>query len=244
MLTSQPDEDCAFCNHPFCSTMFGQTSLPIGPRRHHCRLCGLIFCNTHSTGRLSMLPSNGRNYPTLQRVCDGCRGTSQEDSNDRRRPSETAPSLVSSEGSAHDDNLASPKSSRFLRNLSSVTFDESEDCRLAPIEEWMDRSGILSLYPLAVQPSHSRRARSPSSIRAAGPLFAPTMSDRRSAKERELERQSLRQRRNVCVWVTTPACSDVESEDEDESRPYRQSKGSRSEGTRTPLERELDWSTF
>lgn len=196
-------------------------------------------------GRLQLqtIDSKGRTVSSPQRVCDGCRGSNEQDTGDRR-PSDAAPSLVHSEDSSNDEFLASPRSSRFMRALSQSALNDNEDTRLAPIEEWMDRSGILSLYPLAVQPSHSRRARSPSATRAAGPLFAPTISERRNAKERELERQSLRQRRNVRMWVTTPVGSDVESEYEEDSRPFRSSKVSRSDGTRTPQERELDWSTF
>jgi hypothetical protein len=110
--------------------------------------------------------------------------------------------------------------------------------RLAPIEEWMDRSGILSLYPLAVMPSHSKRPASRTTQPAVGPLFAPTLSERRNAREKQLQRQSRRR-----MWISTPVTSDVESNDEGDSSGWSLRHES---GTRTPQEREvkLEWSTF
>ncbi len=220
--------------------MFSQTALPIGPRRHHCRLCGLVFCGQHSTGRLPLetKSSKGQTIVRSLRVCDGCCASTEDDA---RRPSESAPSLASSSTSAFDDELlASPQlypTRSIHRSQSQSAMDELQP-RLAPIEEWMDRSGILSLYPLAVMPSHSKRPASRTTQPAVGPLFAPTLSERRNAREKQLQRQSRRR-----MWISTPVTSDVESNDEGDSSGWSLRHES---GTRTPQEREvkLEWSTF
>ncbi|BEJ10938.1 hypothetical protein CspHIS471_0103600 [Cutaneotrichosporon sp. HIS471] len=238
----QRDEDTALCSHPFCSTMFSQTTLSIGPRRHHCRLCGLVYCGQHSTGRLPLETRNSKDQIVVRslRVCDGCCAITEDDS--VRRPSECAPSLTSSSTSAFDDELlASPHLfpvRSMNRSPSQSAVDELEP-RLAPLEEWMGGSGILSLYPLAVTPSHSKRPASRTTQPAVGPLFAPTLSERRTAREKQLQRQSRRR-----MWVSTPVTSDVESNDEGDSSGWSLPNGE--SGTRLTQEREvkLEWSTF
>lgn len=70
--------------------------------------------------------------------------------------------------------------------------DENVTPTLAPIRSWMDSNGVLSLYPLAACASHSS-IKSP--VPAAAPLFAPSLHARRTAKVKEHQRLSLRQRR-------------------------------------------------
>lgn len=41
---TQPDQDTVLCNNSQCSAMFGQGKLSLGPRRHHCRYCGMSEC--------------------------------------------------------------------------------------------------------------------------------------------------------------------------------------------------------
>ena len=42
-------------------------------RRHHCRMCGLVFCDEHSSRRLRLGPdSKPSDTGEMQRVCDGC----------------------------------------------------------------------------------------------------------------------------------------------------------------------------
>lgn len=111
----------------------------------------------------------------------------------------------------------------------------------------MDRSGILSLYPLAVQASHARRSPT-TAARAVGPLFGPSLKERRYVQEKELERLFLRQKRSVRpFWMHSTHASDAESDADGEgSLASSWSKDEhQSTGTRTPLhERVLDWSTF
>ncbi|KAL1407064.1 hypothetical protein Q8F55_006477 [Vanrija albida] len=77
----QPDQDTVLCSQRQCSAMFGQGRLALGPRRHHCRYCGLIFCGSHSTRRwpLQTLDSNSRPVVLPLRVCDGCYSAFTED---------------------------------------------------------------------------------------------------------------------------------------------------------------------
>jgi hypothetical protein len=65
MSNWEPDEDSTVCSNPVCSS---------GPfswlnRKHHCRACGRIFCDSCSSTRTQLPPEHGYG---MQRVCDGC----------------------------------------------------------------------------------------------------------------------------------------------------------------------------
>lgn len=59
----QPDEDAAYC--PKCENVFG-----FFLRKHHCRMCGLVFCNECTSNRLECPPEFGYSGP--QRMCFSC----------------------------------------------------------------------------------------------------------------------------------------------------------------------------
>ena len=61
-----PDRDAEECFRVGCGTRFSF----FGERRHHCRLCGGIFCDSCSSSRLR-LPDLGYDSPV--RVCARCR---------------------------------------------------------------------------------------------------------------------------------------------------------------------------
>ena len=218
----QPDCSSALCTFPLCTTNFGPVGthsyFTLRPRRHHCRLCGLVYCSAHTTQKASLYTvEHGKRVTSSQRVCDTC----------LPRPCETPTTSRSRRSSAWSENslstlpsdtLVTPQdddefmtSSIVLSHTASISrsstranFEASVEPvdELAPIESWMDRSGILSLYPLAVKPSHAAERSPPPP--AAGPLFAPSLSARRAAKEKELERTSLRQRRlgaDKSFWI-------------------------------------------
>ncbi|KAK4683433.1 hypothetical protein P7C73_g6832, partial [Tremellales sp. Uapishka_1] len=191
------------------------------------------------------MDAQGKRRVAMERVCDGC-FSSCHNLGSRR------PSLVSDEdaslsaSSCTDDSYPltpgsedppSLNSSAIrLPHQTSLYFRSTPSSRststshrqataLAPIEPWMDNSGVLSLYPLAVQPSHSRRAKSPHARPAAGPLFGPSLRALRSADEKETQRLTLRQRRmgaDADFWVpqtwgyTRAQFDSAFSDDEDE----------------------------
>ncbi|KAK8845517.1 hypothetical protein IAR55_006232 [Kwoniella newhampshirensis] len=211
----QPDEDSALCTFPLCTANFAQpTYFFLGPRRHHCRLCGQLFCSAHSSQRAALIHTDGSGKRSIgnDRVCDLCLPRPDTESDILPRSS-AHHSRRNSSGTESEADLVTPYSddghslsgSMLLRASSRVTLDRNtprdatarlgDDAQLAPIEAWMDRSGILSLYPLAVNPSHSRTRRSISPAPSVAPLFAPSIRARRTAKEKELERLTLRQRR-------------------------------------------------
>eukprot|EP01094_Clydonella_sp_ATCC50884_P010974 TRINITY_DN20792_c0_g1_i1.p1 TRINITY_DN20792_c0_g1~~TRINITY_DN20792_c0_g1_i1.p1 ORF type:complete len:477 (-),score=180.96 TRINITY_DN20792_c0_g1_i1:393-1784(-) len=64
----QPDEEVTECNR--CRSAFGLLT-----RRHHCRACGLIFCNACCNEQRLLPPAY--KVPGLQRVCIGCAETNQ-----------------------------------------------------------------------------------------------------------------------------------------------------------------------
>ncbi|WVQ80269.1 hypothetical protein IAT38_002374 [Cryptococcus sp. DSM 104549] len=241
----QPDASSALCTFPLCTANFAQTNyFFLGPRRHHCRLCGQLFCGAHSSQRAPLIHSigGGAGASALglgsrrvahERVCDMC--LPRPDAGEAT-PSLAGASSISSVGdvphlrknsasesepfSDYSSNLVTPASddcafhhsfpssssllptsSRDRTALPTATLlphsSPAEGPALAPIESWMDRSGVLSLYPLAVNPSHSRSKRSVSPAPSAGPLFAPSLKSRRAAAAKEAERQTLRQRRQA-----------------------------------------------
>ncbi|WWC58217.1 uncharacterized protein I303_100753 [Kwoniella dejecticola CBS 10117] len=214
----QPDADSALCTYPLCTANFAQpTYFFIGPRRHHCRACGQLFCSSHSSQRGSLITTDvgGKRRVVKERVCDlCCLKTNPEDielpksAQQSRRNS----SCTESASDDHHSDLVTPydeegntllSGSALLRAQSRITLNTTDlhkETELAPIEDWMDRSGVLSLYPLAVSSSHAKssgsrnRSHSPAAP-SAGPLFSPSISMRRQEKEKQLERLTLRQRR-------------------------------------------------
>ncbi|ORZ13963.1 hypothetical protein BCR42DRAFT_417745 [Absidia repens] len=62
------DEDATSCAYPGCSRIFG-----LFERKHHCRKCGDIFCNTHCSNYLR-LNQDSEFHPQgfLSRGCDDC----------------------------------------------------------------------------------------------------------------------------------------------------------------------------
>ncbi|WWC85895.1 uncharacterized protein L201_000762 [Kwoniella dendrophila CBS 6074] len=227
----QPDADSALCTYPLCTANFAQpTYFFLGPRRHHCRMCGQLFCSSHSSQKGSLVSTdlNGKRRVVKERVCDMCLVSTKHLSPEEielphsARQSRRNSTCTESASDDHQSELVTPydeesnvllSGSALLRAQSRITLNTNnlieQENELAPIEDWMDKSGVLSLYPLAVNSSHSRSSSlrgkksssktnltSPSGILpSAGPLFSPSISMRREAKEKQLERLTLRQRR-------------------------------------------------
>ena len=62
------DARVTHCAYPGCGKVF---SMRI--RRHHCRMCGLVFCEEHSSRRLRLgADSRPNDGGEPQRVCEGC----------------------------------------------------------------------------------------------------------------------------------------------------------------------------
>ena len=198
LVVFQPDSESSLCTYPFCTTIFSQPRcLTLGPRRHHCRMCGRLFCASHSSRRALLLRVDHK--IVKERVCDLCYHPSSSDeattiisSNESRRNSlaSSPTDAVLTPISSHDDavplttplSLCNSASSRQLQELSEVQVEPS----LAPIEPWMDSAGVLSLYPLAQKPSiHPLRP-------AVAPLFAPSRSrSRKASLERNVKNDDL-----------------------------------------------------
>ncbi|CEJ04581.1 hypothetical protein RMCBS344292_18536 [Rhizopus microsporus] len=60
-----PDQEASTCQFQSCSARFS-----LFVRRHHCRRCGQVICQRHSSNRLPLFSSNGQFE--WSRVCDGC----------------------------------------------------------------------------------------------------------------------------------------------------------------------------
>eukprot|EP01063_Lacrimia_lanifica_P020113 TRINITY_DN27473_c0_g1_i1.p4 TRINITY_DN27473_c0_g1~~TRINITY_DN27473_c0_g1_i1.p4 ORF type:complete len:122 (+),score=51.75 TRINITY_DN27473_c0_g1_i1:43-366(+) len=60
----QPDREWPRCGEAGCGVLFSMTK-----RRHHCRVCGYIFCHEHTQTKVP-IPHLG--YTTEERVCVSC----------------------------------------------------------------------------------------------------------------------------------------------------------------------------
>lgn len=261
----QRDEDSAFCALPDCTAFFPSTTrfhlLPSG--RHHCRMCGDIFCSTHSSRFLPLTScesSTGERSIKRERVCDTCVAlvmpAAALDTSAIEEASGSGESEFSRAGtelsstSTRSDALMTPEEEHLslLRTQSTPMLNQStpvaEPDNLAPIESWMDSSGILSLYPLAARASGTLPNKPPS----AAPLFHPTIAERRLARERSVQKreQSIERRNNQIEQFWLPLGA------QDTSRPTSR-RGSmvrrtpieeQPTGYKTPEERAADWSSF
>ena len=57
------------CTEPDCSVMFTAFQLSLKKRRHHCRLCGNVFCDKHCSKRIVL---SELNISDAVRVCNYC----------------------------------------------------------------------------------------------------------------------------------------------------------------------------
>ena len=66
--TLQPDADASICDETTCTKAFGYFN-----RRHHCRRCGNIFCDTHSSFIIPLdQDANFNPIGTPSRACEYC----------------------------------------------------------------------------------------------------------------------------------------------------------------------------
>ncbi|GAA5807968.1 hypothetical protein MFLAVUS_001349 [Mucor flavus] len=63
----QKDVKVNACSFKDCNTQFNWFQ-----RKHHCRACGEIYCNTHSGNRLPLFSAKETLHPVFSRVCDTC----------------------------------------------------------------------------------------------------------------------------------------------------------------------------
>ena len=64
-----PDYLVTECMDPGCSVQFSTIRHPMRSRRHHCRLCGNIFCDKHCNRRVVLTELN---LSVGVRVCNYC----------------------------------------------------------------------------------------------------------------------------------------------------------------------------
>jgi hypothetical protein len=253
----QRDEDSAFCAVTDCTAFFPVNSrfnlLPSG--RHHCRMCGLVYCSSHSSRCLPLTGfTDGVRRITRERVCDTCVSTVLPSAieSDDHSASGSEFSRIGSELTAsttRSDALLTPEEggSSLTRSLSSPllveTVDEEPMEDLAPIESWMDPSGILSLYPLAARSSKTLPNKPP----AAAPLFRPTIAERRMAREHSVQKRerSLEQRRGQIEQFWLPiGASDFSRPTSRRNSLVKRTPEELPTVYLTPDERAADWSSF
>ncbi|CAG8444675.1 8689_t:CDS:2 [Funneliformis caledonium] len=62
------DDEVSICQQADCAVKFNFWN-----RRHHCRRCGNIFCNTHSAYSMLLFPDGSEDWGGVwSRVCEGC----------------------------------------------------------------------------------------------------------------------------------------------------------------------------
>jgi hypothetical protein len=222
----QADSSSALCSYPLCTTNFGPAGhysgyFTLQPRRHHCRKCGQLFCGEHSTQRAPLARvSGGKRVVAKERVCDTClprtsetpitsrsrRSSAWSQSSQSTLPSDTIVTPDQEDSGFVTASIVLSQTSSLSRSSTRGNLEVSVEPtdKLAPLEPWMGNEGVLSLYPLAVNPSHAAKEQRAALQPAAGPLFGPSLAARRTALEKELERTSLRQRRlgaDKSFWI-------------------------------------------
>lgn len=125
----------------------------------------------------------------------------------------------------------------------SQTIDEEPD-NLAPIESWMDSSGVLSLYPLAARSSGTLPNKPPSAAR----LFRPTIAERRMAREQSVQRHESEMERRKgqldSFWLPMGAQDFSSRASSRRNSLVRRTPDEQPTGYLTPEERAADWSSF
>lgn len=108
-----------------CSEMFTLLN-----RKHHCRSCGGVFCQTHSS-QTSTIPELGINIPV--RVCDNCYADQKQTRKRHRRKSKKAADTDDDLRRAIELSLqdAGMATSAPLETVTKVTDDEDEAMRAA-----------------------------------------------------------------------------------------------------------------
>ena len=126
--------------------------------------------------------------------------------------------------------------------LSQTIVEEPEN--LAPIESWMDSSGVLSLYPLAARSSKTLPNKPP----AAARLFGPTIAERRSAREASLQKreENVERRKGLTEQFWLPlGVQDMSSRASSRRNSLvKKTPDEQATGYLTPEERAADWSSF
>lgn len=91
----KPDAESTICDEPTCKRYFSYFT-----RRHHCRRCGNIFCDLHSSHEIPLDQNAEYNprAPTLSRACNHC---FSEFSVWRSRTNSQVSSTASSEANLH-----------------------------------------------------------------------------------------------------------------------------------------------
>ena len=85
------DSKATHCAFPDCGKAFSMRL-----RRHHCRMCGLVFCDDHSSRRLRLDADGkpGENaFGEPQRVCDSCFDKQQAPEHEQVPPPQTGTAL-------------------------------------------------------------------------------------------------------------------------------------------------------
>jgi FYVE zinc finger len=91
----QPDSESSVCDHPTCKKYFSYFT-----RRHHCRKCGNIFCDTHSSYQIPL--DQEANYNPRGISCRACAHCYSQFKEWRSRTNSQSSSLVSSDGNVAD----------------------------------------------------------------------------------------------------------------------------------------------
>ena len=91
----QPDSESTICDEPTCKRYFSYFT-----RRHHCRRCGNIFCDQHSSYGIP-LDQHAEYNPRANALSRSCNHCYSEYNAWRSRTNSQASSTASSEASLH-----------------------------------------------------------------------------------------------------------------------------------------------
>jgi hypothetical protein len=218
-------------------------------------MCGLTFCSAHSSRCLPLTGfSDGVRRITRQRVCDTCvtsvlpsaidlDDNSNSGSEFSRIGTDVSSTSTQSEAVlTPEEDLVSLQRTLSAPMLSQTIVEEPEI--LAPIESWMDSSGVLSLYPLAARSSGTLPNKPP----AAARLFRPTIAERRMAREASVQKreEDMERRKGLTeqFWLPLGSQDMASRASSRRNSLVKRTPDDQPTGYLTPEERAADWSSF
>lgn len=153
-------------NCPTCGVLF-----TLGVRRHHCRLCGDVFCHNCSSNRVS-LPLEGAEFEKPVRICDSCNEDVSRGNFFSMRRYLTPLQLFDTEDPVDEDPNGVANPANVNAALSSLTSDLDQMVQNA--EGFDEKLTILAsvLVPCVTKHLNTKHGTSDRAIRAIASLLS------------------------------------------------------------------------
>ena len=163
-------------------------------RRHHCRLCGRLFCSAHSNQRVPILSydAQGKRHISTQRVCDVCVNTSDEviPAHARSRRASIFSHQTDSTRPSDEIITPSPEDPPIFQSSRQMSIEDSH----SSFERFTASSKPWSSTTLSTTPSTSQSPDpGPVSPHSSAPLFTPPLAGRKRSDASIVQRRGSKQ---------------------------------------------------